>query len=82
VIIVEKSLLKNNPHLHIVNKSEQQRKLPFIIFNHGFTSAKEHNLHYAYLLAEKGFRVILPEAIYHGERGQGLTEKNLYSHFW
>jgi fermentation-respiration switch protein FrsA (DUF1100 family) len=82
VIIVEKSLLKNYPHLHIVNKSEQQRKLPFIIFNHGFTSAKEHNLHYAYLLAEKGFRVILPEAIYHGERGQGLTEKNLYSHFW
>jgi uncharacterized protein len=82
VIIVEKSLLKNNPHLHIVNKSEQQRKLPFIIFNHGFTSAKEHNLHYAYLLAEKGFRVILPEAIYHGEREQGLTEKDLYSHFW
>jgi uncharacterized protein len=82
VIIVEKNLLKNNPHLHIVNKSEQQKKLPFIIFNHGFTSAKEHNLHYAYLLAEKGFRVILPEAIYHGERGQGIEEKNLYSHFW
>ncbi|MFP7295765.1 prolyl oligopeptidase family serine peptidase [Neobacillus niacini] len=82
MIIVEKSLLKNNPHLHIVKKSEQQGKLPFIIFNHGFTSAKEHNLHYAYLLAEKGFRVILPEAIYHGERQQGVTEGNLYRHFW
>jgi uncharacterized protein len=82
VIVVEKSLLKNKPHLHIVNKSEQESKLPFIIFNHGFTSAKEHNLHYAYLLAEKGFRVILPEAIYHGERGQGLNESNLYGHFW
>ncbi|MEH7113040.1 prolyl oligopeptidase family serine peptidase [Neobacillus niacini] len=82
MIVVEKSLLKNKPHLHIVNKSEQESKLPFIIFNHGFTSAKEHNLHYAYLLAEKGFRVILPEAIYHGERGQGLNENNLYGHFW
>ncbi|MDM5328320.1 alpha/beta fold hydrolase [Neobacillus sp. CF12] len=82
MIIVEKSLLKKSPHLHIVNKSDQQKKLPLIIFNHGFTSAKEHNLHYAYLLAEKGFRIILPEAIYHGEREQGLNETALYKHFW
>ena len=82
MIIVEKSLLNNNPFLHIVNNSGQQKKLPLIIFVHGFTSAKEHNLHYAYFLAEKGFRVILPEALYHGEREQGLTEKDLYSHFW
>jgi fermentation-respiration switch protein FrsA (DUF1100 family) len=82
VIIVEKSLLNHNPFLHIVKKSIQQKKLPLIIFTHGFTSAKENNLHYAYLLAEKGFRVILPEAIYHGEREQGLTERDLYGHFW
>ncbi|MEH7013874.1 alpha/beta fold hydrolase, partial [Neobacillus niacini] len=82
MIIVEKSFLNNIPFLHIVNKNVQQKKLPLVIFTHGFTSAKEHNLHYAYLLAEKGFRVILPEAMYHGEREQGLTEKDLYSHFW
>jgi uncharacterized protein len=82
VIIVEKSLLNNNPFLHIVKKSIQPKKLPLIIFTHGFTSAKENNLHYAYLFAEKGFRVILPEAIYHGEREQGLTERDLYGHFW
>ena len=82
MIIVEKSLLKTNPFLHIVKKDRQQQKLPLIIFTHGFTSAKEHNLHYAYLLAEKGFRVILPEAIYHGEREQGLTENASIKHFW
>jgi fermentation-respiration switch protein FrsA (DUF1100 family) len=82
VIIVEKSLLNHNPYLHIVNNSEQQKKLPLIIFVHGFTSAKEHNLHYAYYLAEKGFRVILPEALYHGEREKGLTDNDLYGHFW
>lgn len=81
MIIVEKRFLNNNPFLHIVKKSGQQERLPFIIFTHGFTSAKENNLHYAYLLAEKGFRVILPEAIYHGEREQGLTERDLYGHF-
>lgn len=54
-----------------------------IIFIHGFTSAKEHNLHYAYLLAEKGFRVILPESLYHGDREEnGFSETDLYGHFW
>lgn len=82
MIIVEKNILMNKPLLHIVDKNVQEEKLPLIMFIHGFTSAKEHNLHYAYLLAERGFRVILPEAVYHGEREQGLTEMDLYSRFW
>lgn len=83
VIIVEKYLLRNIPLLHLVQKGKQQEKLPMIIFIHGFTSAKEHNLHYAYLLAEKGFRVILPEALYHGEREENIySEIELYSYFW
>jgi uncharacterized protein len=82
VVIIENTLIKNIPILHIVQKGKQHEKLPLIIFIHGFTSAKEHNLHYAYLLAVKGFRVILPEALYHGERDQGFLEKDLYSHFW
>lgn len=82
MVIVDNGMITNIPLLHIVKKGEHQEKLPLIIFVHGFTSAKEHNLHYAYLLANKGFRVVLPEAMYHGEREQGLTEKDLYSHFW
>lgn len=59
-----------------------QKQLPTILFIHGFTSAKEHNLHYAYYLAEQGFRVILPEASMHGERCENVTEAELNHSFW
>lgn len=83
MIIVEKSSLNDIPLLHIVHGGKQKERLPLIIFVHGITSAKENNLHYAYLLAEKGFRVILPEALYHGEREKvSFSKKDLYAHFW
>ncbi|WP_066071063.1 prolyl oligopeptidase family serine peptidase [Neobacillus soli] len=82
MIIVENKQISNIPFLHVVKKEDDQIKLPSIFFIHGFTSAKENNLHYAYLLAEKGFRVFLPEALYHGEREQGLSGKELFVHFW
>ena len=70
------------PSLHIVDKEYAAEKLPFVIFIHGFGSAKEHNLHYAYLLAEKGIRVVLPETIFHGERETGLGQKEINFLFW
>lgn len=82
MIIVEKDYIHNIPILHVVNFGEYKNNLPLIIFIHGVTSAKEHNLHYAYLLAEKGYRVILPEALHHGERGDNLTQKDIYARFW
>ncbi|HJV30555.1 MAG TPA: prolyl oligopeptidase family serine peptidase [Bacillales bacterium] len=82
VVVVKHEYIKSIPLLHIVNQTVQWEKLPLVIFIHGFTSAKEHNLHYAYKLAEAGFRVLLPEALYHGEREEGLDEKELYTHFW
>ncbi|NRD78404.1 esterase [Bacillus sp. BRMEA1] len=82
MVIVENKQIENIPLLHIVKQEDYKDKLPLIIFIHGFTSGKENNLHYAYLLAEKGFRVLLPEALYHGERAQGLSEKELFAHFW
>ena len=82
MIIVKKEFIKNIPILEVVSEDKLRKRLPLIIFVHGITSAKEHNLHYAYLLAEKGFRVVLPEAIYHGERGGDLPGEKLYLHFW
>jgi uncharacterized protein len=82
VVIVEKDTLKDIPFLQIVKKDLEKESLPLIIFVHGFTSGKENNLHFAYLLAERGFRVILPEAVYHGEREQILNEKEIYLRFW
>lgn len=67
------------PCLQVEGQSKQS---PVIFFFHGFMSAKEHNLHYAYLLAEKGFNVILPDAAYHGERSDGSDETVMSTRFW
>ena len=53
------------------------KKYLLSIFLHGFTSAKEHNLHYAYNLAKKGIRVLLPDAHLHGVREENLDEVEL-----
>ncbi|WP_453990502.1 esterase [Bacillus nitroreducens] len=82
MIIVEKKKYADIPLLHIVKKQAKDEKLPLIVFIHGFGSAKEHNLHYAYLYAEEGFRVVLPEADYHGERDKGLEELEMNFKFW
>lgn len=70
------------PFLHICKQESANQELPLIFFIHGFMSAKEHNLHYGYLLAEKGFRVILPDVIYHGNRETGYNELDLSKRFW
>ena len=82
MVIITNKKLQNIPALEVVQEVAIDKKLPLIIFVHGFTSAKEHNLHFAYLLAEKGFRVILPDAIYHGERTENLSETELSFKFW
>ena len=70
------------PVLHISKQELAKQELPLIFFIHGFMSAKEHNLHYGYLLAEKGFRVVLPDVIYHGNREAGYNELELSMRFW
>lgn len=82
MVIVERKKFANISTLHVVKKNACEDKLPLLIFWHGFTSAKEHNLHYAYSLAEEGFRVILPDAIHHGERDEGLTDSQRELVFW
>jgi len=82
MIMIENDKINNIPFLHIFDEKKKTEQLPFIIFVHGFTSAKENNLHYAYLLSQKGFRVLLPEALYHGERNPGLSGNDLNFHFW
>lgn len=70
------------PSLVIVDALKKDNALPLIIYFHGFTSAKEHNLPIAYLLAEQGYRVVLPDSKHHGEREikMSATEKKIS--FW
>lgn len=82
MVVIEKERIGHIPVLHVSEQSVSDEELPLVIFIHGFQSAKEHNLHYAYLMAEKGFRVILPDVVYHGERDEGYSESDLMPRFW
>ena len=78
---VERQIWGHIPLLHIT-PDQDAKALPTVIFFHGHTSAKEHNLHYAYQLADKGIRVILPDAHLHGERSEGLDAVQISLRFW
>ncbi|KOY83628.1 prolyl oligopeptidase family serine peptidase [Lysinibacillus macroides] len=80
-MFVEKEVWGNIPLLHI-HTEHMNEETPVVIFLHGFMSAKEHNLHYAYQLVHKGVRVLLPDAKFHGDRSQGLTEEQMNLKFW
>ncbi|WP_044748729.1 esterase [Bacillus alveayuensis] len=82
MVVIQNEKIAHIPVLHVVKEEKRYEKLPLIIFIHGFTSAKEHNLHFGYLLAEAGYRVILPDALYHGEREEKVTEQELQFSFW
>lgn len=70
------------PYLVVVDHNSEAKALPTVIYSHGFTSAKEHNLPLAYLLAGKGFRVILPDSKYHGERDGDVSKFKRELSFW
>ncbi|WP_397537281.1 prolyl oligopeptidase family serine peptidase [Rummeliibacillus pycnus] len=72
----------NIPLLHIYNEETVSAESPVVIFLHGFQSAKEHNLHYAYQLVNKGVRVLMPDALLHGDREESLDSIQLSLRFW
>lgn len=80
-MIVTNETWEGIPLLHI-HTNEMNEQTPVVIFLHGFMSAKEHNLHYAYQLVNKGVRVLLPDAKLHGDRNEGLTEMQMNLRFW
>lgn len=77
-----KEIWEGIPLLHVVPDGAESQKLPTVIFLHGHMSAKEHNLHYAYQLADKGIRVLLPDAHLHGEREEGQDAIQMSLRFW
>lgn len=81
-MIIREEQWQHIPVLHIVEQSKEQQPVPVVLFFHGFKSAKEHNLHYAYNLAKQGVRVILPDALLHGGRSESLTQEQLALRFW
>lgn len=81
MIQIEHQTCDGIPLLICAKKSKMDQALPVVTYLHGFTGAKEDNLSIAYLLADKGFRVILPDAHLHGER-EDERSKQLGFHFF
>lgn len=82
MIGIHKKNIESIPCLIVVNEKKKDKALPVVTYFHGFTSAKEHNLPLAYLLAEKGYRVILPDSMYHGEREPDIPKIKMQVSFW
>jgi len=80
-VIVQDDMWRNIPLIHVFDE-KMNESTPVVIFLHGFLSAKEHNLHYAYQFVKKGMRVIMPDAYLHGERSKGLNEMQMNIDFW
>lgn len=74
--------IKSIPCLIVVDSAKEEEALPTLTYFHGFTSAKEHNLPFAFLQAEKGYRVILPDSMYHGEREAEISNIKKQISFW
>ena len=82
MIGVYKEVIKDIPVLIVSKVDKFDEKLPTLIYYHGFRSGKENNLTIGYLLAEKGYRIILPECIHHGERQGSISDYERDLAFW
>lgn len=80
-MLVQDDMWEGIPLLHVYDEKMDDQS-PVVIFLHGFQSAKEHNLHYAYQFVKNGVRVIMPDAIYHGARSEHLSEMEMNMNFW
>lgn len=82
MISIQKLNLNGIPTLKIEKDNLSGQPLPLVLFWHGVTSVKERNLYYGYLLAEEGFRVIMPDALMHGERRTMQSEAERQAAFF
>lgn len=77
-----KDTIEDIPVLHVVQEGMHQQALPTVIYYHGYNGEKISSLTLAYMMAEKGIRVVLPDSLYHGERSQELSAAEKDLAFW
>ncbi|KGX92671.1 esterase [Pontibacillus halophilus JSM 076056 = DSM 19796] len=82
MIGIYKETLQHIPALIVVDAEKYNEALPVHTYFHGYTSCKENQLHLAYRLAEKGYRVVLPDSRYHGDRTENLSQQEVQVRFW
>jgi len=82
-LLEERIYIDNIPAIRFNLKSNKD-KIPTIILYHGWSSCKESQRLRGFILANLGFQVIIPDAIYHGERErlEDYEVENAVKYFW
>lgn len=73
MVLILKRQIQTIPILEVVVEPLRHQALPLVVYYHGWRSTKELVLTQARKLADKGLRVILPDALNHGERLQPIS---------
>lgn len=66
---IEKVLINDKTPAYIVTPKDKENVKDTIIFYHGWSSSARNQIFRANIFASYGYRVVLPEATFHGERG-------------
>ncbi len=82
LIEIEHKVIAGIPLLEFVDHTLVDKKIPLVVFYHGWESVKENVLANGYELARRGIRALLPEALYHGERQDDQPFENHYADFF
>lgn len=67
--IIEKKIYIENIPAILFRPKDIEGAIPTVIFYHGWSSNKESQRIRGLILATVGFQVLIPDGIYHGERG-------------
>ncbi|MDO4456598.1 MAG: S9 family serine peptidase, partial [Ligilactobacillus agilis] len=81
MITVTEKTVATLPVLELIEADLKTSKVPLVFFYHGWTGCKEKVLTQGYELAKQGFRVVLPDAYYHGSRTSEPASKHQLE-FW
>ena len=79
--IILKRSVHHIPVLEVVLKELREERIPVVIYYHGWQTSKELVLTQGRKIAQQGIRVILPDAMNHGERKQPVSSIPSYT-FW
>ncbi|MFA7412129.1 MAG: phospholipase, partial [Tissierellaceae bacterium] len=66
----------------LLRQRDSEAKLATVIFYHGWSSNKESQRIRGLILAAMGFQVLIPDAIYHGERDSINHNTAAGQYFW
>ncbi|MGB4609047.1 MAG: alpha/beta fold hydrolase [Saccharofermentanales bacterium] len=67
-LVSRKLLIDDIPVIEITPRKLQDQCVPLIVFYHGWTSNKVNGADFGEIIAKFGFRVVVPDCAYHGER--------------